>query len=160
VWIVIEEKNKTPFYILIDIPYKERDELNDPGHVIQPIQETEEVLEPRREGQVQTKIMDFFQIREKNAGNSSQTEPTILEQEEGSRPVNTSLTERGYSFCNRRLCRYCPKMNKTGKLTCNVTGQILLKLHEKCFVQKFKPNLCHHMYKVPQTIRWANTTEG
>ena len=35
----------------------------------------------------------------------------------------TRLRERGFNFCNRNRCRYCPTLNKTGQLTCNVTGQ-------------------------------------
>ena len=27
-------------------------------------------------------------------------------------------SERGHSFCNRNLCRDCPKLNKTGSLYC------------------------------------------
>ena len=27
-------------------------------------------------------------------------------------------TERGLNFCNRKLCRYCPRLNKSGSIYC------------------------------------------
>ena len=39
-------------------------------------------------------------------------------------PRGTSLKERGYNFCNRNRCRYCPNLNKTGQIRCNATGQV------------------------------------
>jgi hypothetical protein len=126
-------KNIRDHLVRAAIPYIEGDELNDPGHVEEIAQVEIEAVEPRREGQVQTKIMDFFQIREKQGDTNIQGVPrvpqkelrpsTSSKQEDGTKPVGTSLKERGYSFCNRKGCRYCPKMNKTGKLKCNVTGQ-------------------------------------
>ena len=35
--------------------------------------------------------------------------------------VGTSNKERGFSFCNRNDCRYCPLLNKTGSIYCPVT---------------------------------------
>jgi hypothetical protein len=30
---------------------------------------------------------------------------------------------RGFNFCNRKDCRYCPLLNKSGQITCSVTGK-------------------------------------
>jgi hypothetical protein len=35
----------------------------------------------------------------------------------------TPANRRGFNFCNRTVCRYCPKINKTGQITSSVTGR-------------------------------------
>jgi hypothetical protein len=57
------------------IRYREGDDLNDPGHVEEIAHVEMEAIEPRREGQVQTKIMDFFQIKERQGGTNSMGYP-------------------------------------------------------------------------------------
>jgi hypothetical protein len=121
------------------------------------------MLESRRKGQVQTKIMDFFQKRE-NEGetHSMRVTPEVQEVPRPStsanqeRPVSTSLKERGYSFCNRNLCRYCPKLNKSGKLKCNVTGQVFdcmknISCRSSNVIYAITCTRCHKQY-VGQTL--------
>ena len=35
----------------------------------------------------------------------------------------TPANKRGFNFGNQTVCRYCPKINKTGKIKCSVTGR-------------------------------------
>ena len=75
---------------------------------------------------VQIKIKDFFQTREKLEPRviepgPIQPEPPRMKGEQGAK--GTSQKERGFNFCNRNGCRYCPNLNKTGKITCFATNQ-------------------------------------
>ncbi|MCP3929684.1 MAG: GIY-YIG nuclease family protein, partial [Bacteroidetes bacterium] len=36
--------------------------------------------------------------------------------------------ERGYNFCNNNYCRYCPLLNKSGKLKCQFTQESLVTM--------------------------------
>jgi hypothetical protein len=139
-------KNIRDYLVRAAIPYKVGDEINDPGYVAPKIQEEQVVqadIVPESNKRVQTRILDFFLPREEEMGLFSTPRPSQNTQivpstsksgadtldlgSSGSRldtkPKGTSRKERGYNFCNRMGCRYCPKLNKTGKLICSTTDQ-------------------------------------
>ena len=75
----------------------------------------------------QSSITDFFLPTERV--DHPQSLPTSTKQ--GGTANNTHMqqakqtgnhTKRGFPFCNRRDCRYCPLLNKTGSIHCQFTG--------------------------------------
>jgi hypothetical protein len=73
----------------------------------------------------QTSILDFFPKRTEPQGPwgtvSLPKSVTDRTQVKKLPYKGTNPRQRGFSFCDRRFCRYCPKLNRTGKLTCHVT---------------------------------------
>ena len=126
-------KNMRDFLVRAAIPYRQGDEAHDPNHLppTPPEQGEEEEVNIVPGTMVQTRIVDFFQKQEGGTlavgtqpGTSNQT-TSVLPVTQGAvkNKVGTSQKERGFNFCNRNFCRYCPKLNKSGRITCNVTNQ-------------------------------------
>jgi hypothetical protein len=125
-------KNLRDFLVRAAIPYKPGDEQNDPDYV-PPRQEEVKVttMQGNQGKSVQTKMHDFFQKRDlrtmqvaemPSTSTSTDTVTTNVVKLDN-KSKGTSQKERGFNFCNRNSCRYCPKLNKTGKIICSVTGQ-------------------------------------
>ena len=39
-----------------------------------------------------------------------------------SKHLGTNPANRGFAFCKHNICRFCPKINKSGKITSHTTG--------------------------------------
>jgi hypothetical protein len=47
--------------------------------------------------------------------------------------ILTPKKRRGFNFCNQKVCRYCPKLDKTGQVISTVTGKVhTSKTHISC----------------------------
>ena len=46
--------------------------------------------------------------------------------------LGTSAEERGFKFWNRKVCRYCPQLNKSGTLLCSATGSTFHSMKISC----------------------------
>ena len=117
------------------IPYREGDEKNDPGYVPKTtgVEAQIEIVQDKKKG-VQTKILDFFlpkvegmslinTVGQSQMAQAERLVPGTSTSAQVTKNKGTSHKERGFNFCNRTICRYCPKLNKTGKLKCSVTDQ-------------------------------------
>ena len=121
-----------------NIPAKVGDEQADPNHLL-----LSTIDEAQEEPKIQTgppanpirqkSILDFFKPTTSGAtidNSESDTTPIVIDNTLSNTPV-TQLKKtpnpgpskfRGFNFCNRRDCRYCPLLNKSGKITCLITG--------------------------------------
>ena len=76
----------------------------------------------------QSSITDFFKPTTRVDHPKSQTNPTKQGGVANTKNVQTAkqngnpTNKRGFPFCNRRDCRYCPLLNKTGFIHCQFTG--------------------------------------
>jgi hypothetical protein len=123
-------KNLRDFLVRAAIPFREGDGVCDPNFHPPCTEEqesvVEEVLAPGM--MVQTKIHDLFAKQDRSEGAveplpSTSGVGTTQSTHSGPGKVGTSSKERGFNFCNRNFCRYCPKLNKSGVITSNVTNQ-------------------------------------
>jgi hypothetical protein len=131
-------KNLRDMLMRANIPAKVGDEQADPNHLLlSTIDEAQE--EPKIEIGTpansirQKSILDFFKPTTSGAtidNSESDTTPIVIDNTLSNTPV-THLKKtpnpgpskfRGFNFCNRRDCRYCPLLNKSGKITCLITG--------------------------------------
>jgi hypothetical protein len=74
----------------------------------------------------QASITNFFttNITRQTVGSSpSSSLTTLMPTTRTSTSASSSNRTRGFSFCNRRDCRYCPLLNKTGKIKCDYTKE-------------------------------------
>jgi hypothetical protein len=127
-------KNIRDLLVRAAIPYREGDESSNPAHVAAIVHKQDERQpEVEKQGVVQTRIRDYFQPKEvvgmgttvpiPGGSRNEPTPSTSGTQGKGEKIQGTSQKERGFNFCNRNYCKYCPKLNKTGVLKCSVTGQ-------------------------------------
>ena len=49
---------------------------------------------------------------------SFQTSPLTAVLSQSKTKLGSGKHERGHNFCNRKLCRYCPRLNKSGSFYC------------------------------------------
>ena len=78
----------------------------------------------------QTSIKDFMTKKSDTSvniqpGPSNSTTRAGTQNTEVRLKANANLTPasgRGFNFCNRRFCRYCPKLDKSGKIKSTATG--------------------------------------
>jgi hypothetical protein len=117
-----------------NIPAKAGDELADPDHKLLIAANDQIIQDPKHLNPTKQKsILDFFKPTVDG------TIPTTLEIKPTSSVSDQDLSQttrmqlipkpnpgpskfRGFNFCNRRDCRYCPLLNKSGKILCPVTG--------------------------------------
>ena len=117
-------KNLRDLLVRAKVPYLPGDETTDPHHTLaQPKEENAITPGPSNttSSHKQKSIMDFFRPARK----VSPLPPTPAP-----KPVprrGTDPSKRGFNFCNQQYCRYCPLLNKSGKITSLSTG-----LHHKC----------------------------
>ena len=98
------------------------DELVDPEYVAPPTP----IIQPRVMTKItrQTSMLDFVHPNTSNTSITSQsdtaipTPPTRIPKP----TYPTGAKNRGYSYCNKPICRYCKLLNKTGKLKSHTTG--------------------------------------
>jgi hypothetical protein len=120
-------KNLRDLMVRAQTPYKGGDELADPDHV-KAVTATP-VETPVMTNQIgilkQSSITNFFSTTVRlNAAPSPSTSLTMLSSKSNTNlPRHQNNKTRGFSFCNRKDCRYCPLLNKTGKITCCYTKQ-------------------------------------
>ena len=137
-------KNLREILVKAELPPKEGDELWDPDHkeVIRNLDPGVDVQTPstsrqedkEAETQIagaqklkQRSILDFVTREERQGdtdiGTASQALEPILNPKntETKTSLGSSKKERGFNFCNRRNCKYCPLLNRTGNIECSVT---------------------------------------
>jgi hypothetical protein len=122
-------KNLRDILTRASIPHIEGDEQSDPTYVRSDTPTTDTPIVPNTKTNKQKSITDFFRPTEANTPSTS-TSTTTLENNIDLSTVpkidqGTKLKQnknRGFNFCNLNNCRYCPLLNKTGTITCNVTG--------------------------------------
>ena len=121
-------KNLRDILVRAKVPYVPGDEAADPNHFLAqahdiPEPDPDSPTTPTSSSHKQKSILDFFK-----RGNrvSPQTRPLAITPQMGPRR-GTDPNKRGFNFCNQQHCRYCPLLNKTGKITSHSTG-----LEHKC----------------------------
>ena len=122
-------KNLRDILTKATIPYKQGDNRADPTFVEPTSIPTDTTVVPTTSSvNKQTSIMDFFKPgATANSAATPQATPgtttsPIDPRQNISAPTQKSNKNRGFSFCNHTICRYCPLLNKSGKITCSVTG--------------------------------------
>jgi hypothetical protein len=137
-------KSLNQFLIRAAIPQIEGDDKARPNYVKpEPLEETQ-VHEPQanapigpqtnreapNKGLKQKSIRDYM-VQQPEKAMDRPTTPSLpsTSKVEGTNPAklraNTSLTPaagRGFNFCNQKICRYCPNINKSGSIKSTVTG--------------------------------------
>ena len=109
-------KNLRDLLVRAKVPHKPGDELCDPTHLPLP---TSRETTPTPVGTVQKSITDFFKPgTSTSTGSLTDTFPIgpVIKTRLGTDP-----SKRGHPFCNHVLCRYCPLLNKTGRILCSNT---------------------------------------
>jgi hypothetical protein len=108
-----------------DPEYKGREEQNQraPTTPQGEVLATEKLENRQNKALKQRSILDFVKRQNVSEPSTSKVEQTSTNRvDRGINPkVGTSKKERGFNFCNRRGCRYCPLLNRTGDFQCNVT---------------------------------------
>ena len=134
-------RNLKELLVKASIPYKDGDDSNRPEGFVPPGLPVVENLAPTqpqtRVGPgidlpitklVQKSIKDFFPKNNGGTPNidsqrqdvaSNLLEPSTSTKGKGGTPSN----RRGFNFCNKTVCRYCPTLNKTGFIVSLVTGR-------------------------------------
>jgi hypothetical protein len=129
-------KNLRDTLMRANIPAKSGDEEADPHHLLlyAVVEESTVVRETTATNPTgQKSILDFFKpTSDGNDPSTSGANPitTVQEQTLPCTPVMQFTPKpdpgpskfRGFNFCNRRDCRYCLLLNKSGKITCSITG--------------------------------------
>jgi hypothetical protein len=128
-------KNLKEMLVKANVPYKAGDESSRPEGFppLNRVVKTEEPTTSRGEvtGQagpltklLQKSIKDFFPVHQ-GASTSTLTKPVEAAPPKGLplKQSGTPAKRRGFNFCNTKFCRYCPKLNKSGKITSHSTGQ-------------------------------------
>ena len=118
-------KNLRDLLVQAKVPYQKGDELADPTHhstqhnseLPQTVTSTAPNVPPK-----QRSILDFFRRSTNQVTPSTSNQPTANTSRQGTNPK-----QRGFNFCNNNKCRYCPLLNKTGKITSHST-----KLEHNC----------------------------
>jgi hypothetical protein len=120
-------KNLRDLVVKAQVSYKPGDESAAPTHVMAVI--THDATTPveivHRGILKQASITNFFTATPRPAAgpipSSSLTViPGTSSQQSLGSPAHRT---RGFNFCNRKDCRYCPLLNKTGTITCKYTKQ-------------------------------------
>jgi hypothetical protein len=120
-------KNLRDLLVQAKVPYKQGDESADPQHTravtITPAPVT--VATTIRAPLKQASITNFFNPTNtrQTAGPSPCSSLTTIPATKNTKPTGSGNRTRGYTFCNTKNCRYCPLLNKTGKLTCPYTKE-------------------------------------
>ena len=112
-------KNLTDLLVRAHIPFLEGDEILNPSHRAT-TQETSATLTPNTTGSGlrQTTLDRFLTTTTPSQARTMSTPTTQIPKHPG-----TSIKERGYSFCNNVLCKYCKLLCKTGKITSKTTNE-------------------------------------
>jgi hypothetical protein len=126
-------KNLRDILVKANVPVKPGDEQADPQHsLLTPIVVATPSTPTLNTKSKQKSISDFFKPSIK--GNDQTQDPIPSTSGSSMNPPGPQSTQliakpkpgpskfRGFNFCNRKECRYCPLLNKTGKITCHVTG--------------------------------------
>jgi hypothetical protein len=71
----------------------------------------------------QSSITDFFKKSDGPPASVGAVQISTIASTSAPNPQNitrkgTGKEERGFNFCNRKLCRYCPRLNKSGSIYC------------------------------------------
>ena len=116
-------KNLSDMLVHANIPRLEGDDLIDPTYVAPPVQatlpnpitlETNTVIR-------QPPITEFFyQGAAVSAGTT--TSQLVANITGTSKHLGTNPAKQGFAFCKHNICRFCPKINKSGKITSHTTG--------------------------------------
>jgi hypothetical protein len=139
-------RNLSEYLIKANIPFKEGDQYARPDYVEpeQPeaahrAQASAEAPKGKQQNgeevsltkaRRQTSIKDFMTKMSDTTVNTQPGPSNIItraqtQTAEVRLKANANLTPasgRGFNFCNRRICRYCPKLDKSGKIKSTVTG--------------------------------------
>ena len=78
-------------------------------------------------GRIQSTITDFFPKATVSTTQLTREAPIPAFRLTNIKPIprkGTDPLKRGHNHCGRPLCRYCPKLNKTGFITSSVTGKV------------------------------------
>jgi hypothetical protein len=119
-------KNLRDLLVKAKVPHKQGDELADPNHVPTVAATTNiNMAPPPKRGILrQASITNFFTASTRaptgpSPSCSLTSLPITNTMHIGERTTNKT---RGYNYCSRKECRYCPLLNKTGKIRCQFTG--------------------------------------
>ena len=112
-------KNLRDILVTAKVPYRPGDEVVDPTHV--KFSKSAEPTPPQVNHTglaTQKSITDFFtpSVTPRRIINLEQSNTQPVPKRQGTNP-----TKRGHAFCNHIQCRYCPLLNKSGKITSTIT---------------------------------------
>ena len=124
-------KNLRDLIVTAKVPYKTGDEQADPDHV------SAATITPAQTQQPTTNIGPLKQASITSFFNPTTTRTAVGpipcssltrllgpgSSQPQRHPGNTGNRTRGFSFCNRQGCRYCPLLNKSGLITGTHTKQ-------------------------------------
>ena len=126
-------KNLRDLLVHAGIPRQVGDELVDPHHIPPVPTTTRSQTTVRPEGTEtvpirQRNITEYFQVMAStsldNLGATVPVNPRSKSVDPSMQRKGTHPSKRGFSFCNRvRNCRYCLRLNKSGKITSKTTGK-------------------------------------
>ena len=112
-------KNLRDILVRAKVPNKAGDELADPLYT--PPNIPKETIQPTTGQRLKQKsITDFFptgQAQIPTTGSRTSRTPGP-----GAKHQGTDPSKRGHRFCNHSLCRYCPLLNKTSKISSTSTS--------------------------------------
>ena len=117
-------KNMRDVLVHANIPRIAGDELIDPNQpptmVIDTTGEPPATLGMSKQKQ----ITDFFTVSKETGTSNVVKSSSITSQGSGThiRRMGTAPSERGFKFCAHTICRFCPRLNKSGKIRSFVTG--------------------------------------
>ena len=99
------------------------DELADPNHVAPHVvvnrnnENVSTVTNTLRQSSIRSFLIDT-----NGATPTTSVSNTSLPRPDKVRHKGTNPAQRGFTFCKHTICRFCPKLNKSGKITSNTTG--------------------------------------
>ncbi len=82
--------------------------------------EPEVIIEPEAQKATKQKTMFDYFTRTLNPAPHALTLPTTTT---AKNPKIISKKERGFNWCDKSLCRYCPLIDRTGTITCSYTNE-------------------------------------
>ena len=120
-------KNLRDILVNANIPRKPGDNEVDLNYVEPiPVAEAAQVqicIAPQK----QKSILDYFRKKERTAGpNIGPSTETANKRDASPTPsssrLGTAPSKRGHKYCSLKNCRYCPRLNKSGEIVSNTTG--------------------------------------
>jgi hypothetical protein len=129
-------KNLREHLVRADIPFKEGDQLVRPirpneidpeaGAPIEDQRREEQM--PKPGGSRQSSILDYLtpvidRLMPVTTLDNVLSGVAQRQEKDIEKIKLTQKKDRGFNFCNTKNCRYCPKLNKSGKIRSTITGK-------------------------------------
>ena len=170
-------KNLRDLLMKAKVSQKPGDTLSDPTYTKPTTQNPTLVVTPACQVKKQSSITDFFTSRPKAhtfTPTPSLTNLKATTSTTSSKPTPFHQKNRGFNFCNRNACRYCPLLDKSGKISntcgehfttmknvsCRSSNLIYCITCTKCSKQyvgqtmlRLKDRFIHHFRDVEQNIK-------